>query len=93
MPVVISMPHGCDLKSKTSRERLIGEKYLESLGAPAECLSVRADECSARMPSKLLFEVLEGPRAELSAAAAKLTAGGEQLLSSGLLSSDWRRRP
>ncbi len=32
LPVLITMPHGCDLKGKTSRERLIGEKYLERWG-------------------------------------------------------------
>jgi hypothetical protein len=25
---MISMPQGCDLKDRTERERLIGEKYL-----------------------------------------------------------------
>lgn len=28
LPVTISMPKGCDLKDRTERERLIGEKYL-----------------------------------------------------------------
>jgi hypothetical protein len=28
LSVTISAPHGCDLKDRTSRERLIGEKYL-----------------------------------------------------------------
>jgi hypothetical protein len=28
LPVTISMPKGCDLKDRTDRERLIGEKYL-----------------------------------------------------------------
>jgi hypothetical protein len=28
LPVTITMPHGCDLKGRTARERLIGEKYL-----------------------------------------------------------------
>ena len=28
LPVMISMPQGCDLKDRTERERLIGEKYL-----------------------------------------------------------------
>jgi hypothetical protein len=29
LPVTITMPHGCDLKDRTERERLVGEKYLE----------------------------------------------------------------
>ena len=28
LPLTISTPHGCDLKDRTERERLIGEKYL-----------------------------------------------------------------
>ncbi|MFO0991607.1 MAG: hypothetical protein U1E67_06720 [Hyphomicrobiales bacterium] len=28
LPLTITMPHGCDLKDRTERERLIGEKYL-----------------------------------------------------------------
>lgn len=29
LPVKITMPNGCDLRSRTDRERLIGEKYLK----------------------------------------------------------------
>jgi hypothetical protein len=29
LPVTISMPKGCDLKDRTERERLVGEKYLK----------------------------------------------------------------
>ena len=29
LPVTISMPKGCDLKDRTDRERLVGEKYLK----------------------------------------------------------------
>ena len=32
LPVKISMPNGCDLRSRTDRERLIGEKYLGRWG-------------------------------------------------------------
>ena len=32
LPVTITMPHGCDLKERTDRERLIGEKYLRLWG-------------------------------------------------------------
>jgi len=32
LPVTISMPQGCDLKDRTERERLIGEKYLRRWG-------------------------------------------------------------
>ncbi len=32
LPVKISMPNGCDLRSRTDRERLIGEKYLKRWG-------------------------------------------------------------
>ncbi|WP_458094204.1 hypothetical protein [Roseomonas sp. WA12] len=32
LPVRISMPKGCDLKDRTERERLIGEKYLRRWG-------------------------------------------------------------
>ena len=32
LPVKISMPNGCDLRSRTERERLIGEKYLKRWG-------------------------------------------------------------
>ena len=32
LPVTITMPNGCDLKGKTERERLIGEKYLRRWG-------------------------------------------------------------
>lgn len=32
LPLKITMPHGCDLRSRTERERLIGEKYLKRWG-------------------------------------------------------------
>lgn len=32
LPVKITMPNGCDLKSRTEKERLIGEKYLKRWG-------------------------------------------------------------
>lgn len=32
LPVKISLPNGCDLRSRTERERLIGEKYLKRWG-------------------------------------------------------------
>jgi hypothetical protein len=32
VPVTISMPSGCDLKDRTERERLIGDKYLRRWG-------------------------------------------------------------
>lgn len=32
LPVTITMPHGCDLKDRTERERIIGEKYLTRWG-------------------------------------------------------------
>ncbi|MCX7382582.1 MAG: hypothetical protein NT133_14455 [Alphaproteobacteria bacterium] len=32
LPVTITMPQGCDLKDRTDRERLIGEKYLKRWG-------------------------------------------------------------
>lgn len=32
LPVTVSMPHGCDLKERTERERLIGQKYLRRWG-------------------------------------------------------------
>jgi hypothetical protein len=32
LPVTITMPNGCDLKGKTDRERLVGEKYLRRWG-------------------------------------------------------------
>ncbi len=32
LPVKITMPNGCDLRSRTERERLIGEKYLKRWG-------------------------------------------------------------
>lgn len=32
LPFTISMPHGCDLKGRTARERLVGEKYLRRWG-------------------------------------------------------------
>lgn len=30
LPLTITMPHGCDLKDRTERERLVGEKYLRA---------------------------------------------------------------
>lgn len=36
LPVNITMPNGCDLKSKTEKERLIGEKYLPRWGLVEE---------------------------------------------------------
>lgn len=32
LPVTITMPHGCDLKERTDRERLIAGRYLEEWG-------------------------------------------------------------
>ena len=32
LPLAITMPHGCDLKDRTERERLIGDKYLRRWG-------------------------------------------------------------
>lgn len=32
LPVTITIPHGCDLKERTERERLIGGKYLKRWG-------------------------------------------------------------
>lgn len=32
LPLTITMPHGCDLKDRTERERLLGEKYLRRWG-------------------------------------------------------------
>ena len=32
LPLTITKPHGCDLKDRTERERLIGEKYLRRWG-------------------------------------------------------------
>jgi hypothetical protein len=32
LPLTITMPHGCDLKDRTERERLVGEKYLRRWG-------------------------------------------------------------
>lgn len=32
LPLTITMPHGCDLKDRTDRERLVGEKYLRRWG-------------------------------------------------------------
>ncbi len=32
LPLTITMPHGCDLKDRTERERMIGEKYLGRWG-------------------------------------------------------------
>ena len=32
LPVTITMPKGCDLKDRTERERLVGEKYLKRWG-------------------------------------------------------------
>ncbi len=40
LPITITMPHGCDLKDRTPRERRVGEEYLarwgllENVGAP-----------------------------------------------------------
>ncbi|CAH0992164.1 hypothetical protein SIN8267_02280 [Sinobacterium norvegicum] len=36
LPVKISLPNGCDLRSRTERERLIGEKYLKQWGLVRE---------------------------------------------------------
>lgn len=36
LPVTVTMPNGCDLKSKTEKERLIGEKYLARWGLVRE---------------------------------------------------------
>lgn len=36
LPVIITWPNGCDLKSKTEKERLIGEKYLKRWGIQQE---------------------------------------------------------
>lgn len=36
LPVKISLPNGCDLRSRTERERLIGEKYLKRWGLVRE---------------------------------------------------------
>ena len=32
LPLTITMPHGCDLKDRTERERMIGDKYLRRWG-------------------------------------------------------------
>lgn len=32
LPLTITMPHGCNLKDCTERERMIGEKYLRRWG-------------------------------------------------------------
>ncbi len=32
LPLTITMPHGCDLKDRTERERIIGNKYLREWG-------------------------------------------------------------
>jgi len=32
LPLTITMPHGCDLKDRTERERIIGDKYLRRWG-------------------------------------------------------------
>lgn len=32
MPLAITMPHGCDLKDRTDRERIVGNKYLRNWG-------------------------------------------------------------
>lgn len=32
LPLTITMPHGCDLKDRTERERMIGENYLRRWG-------------------------------------------------------------
>jgi hypothetical protein len=36
LSVTITVPNGCDLKGKTERERLIGDKYLKRWGLVAE---------------------------------------------------------
>jgi hypothetical protein len=32
LPLTITMPHGCDLKDRTERERVVGNKYLRQWG-------------------------------------------------------------
>ena len=32
LPLTITMPHGCDLKDRTERERMVGNKYLRKWG-------------------------------------------------------------
>jgi hypothetical protein len=32
LPLMITMPHGCDLKDRTERERMVGNKYLRNWG-------------------------------------------------------------
>jgi hypothetical protein len=32
LPLTITMPHGCDLKDRTERERIVGNKYLKKWG-------------------------------------------------------------
>ena len=32
LPLTITMPHGCDLKDRTERERIVGNKYLRKWG-------------------------------------------------------------
>jgi hypothetical protein len=32
LPLTITMPHGCDLKDRTERERIVGNKYLRTWG-------------------------------------------------------------
>jgi hypothetical protein len=32
LPLTITMPHGCDLKDRTERERMVGDKYLRRWG-------------------------------------------------------------
>jgi hypothetical protein len=32
LPLTITMPHGCDLKDRTERERIVGSKYLRKWG-------------------------------------------------------------
>jgi hypothetical protein len=32
LPLTVTMPHGCDLKDRTEKERIIGEKYLARWG-------------------------------------------------------------
>jgi hypothetical protein len=32
LPLTITMPHGCDLKDRTERERIVGDKYLRRWG-------------------------------------------------------------
>jgi hypothetical protein len=36
LPLTITMPHGCDLKDRTERERIVGDKYLRRWGLLAD---------------------------------------------------------